>query len=139
MLTCTKCKTKKEATLVFFPPHNKKKNGFDSWCRSCRGNYRSEIRRGHYRNMGCDDETVKLLLAGGECVICGTQTQKLVIDHCHKTNKVRGVLCNECNIGLGKFKDDPILLEFAKIYLLDFIGDDEASRYLNENKEIEEL
>ena len=40
-LTCTKCKNNKDIT--FFPPHNKKKNGVDSWCRECRNNYKKEI------------------------------------------------------------------------------------------------
>ena len=118
LLACTKCKVEKEATPVYFPLHNKKKNGLDSWCRSCRGNYRSEIRRGRYRSMGCDDATIKQLLNSEQCDICNTTTSKLVIDHCHETNKVRGVLCNECNMGLGKFKDDPRLLEFAQVYLI---------------------
>ena len=51
-----------------------------------------------------------------ECVICGSN-EKLVIDHDHKTEKVRGMLCNHCNRGLGHFRDDPLLLEFAAQYL----------------------
>jgi len=130
LLTCTRCSTQKEASLEFFPPHNKKKNGLDSWCRACRGSYRSEIRRGRYREMGCDDVTLKELLASNECTICGQVTKNLVVDHCHKTNKVRGILCQECNLGLGKFKDDPQLLEFARIYLLASQGVQEAIDYI---------
>lgn len=41
------------------------------------------------------------------------------------------MLCNNCNIGLGKFKDDPQLLEFARIYLLNYSDDKhEADIYL---------
>ena len=43
--------------------------------------------------------------------------QKLSIDHCHKTGKVRGLLCKHCNHGLGKFKDDVNLLKIAIDYL----------------------
>ena len=39
------------------------------------------------------------------------------IDHCHSTGKVRGILCTNCNIGLGHFKDDVELLQQAIQYL----------------------
>lgn len=52
------------------------------------------------------------------------------VDHDHKTNEIRGILCNKCNVGLGLFMDDPDLLEFARIYLLSSRGDKEAEKYL---------
>ena len=51
-----------------------------------------------------------------KCKICNTET-KLVVDHCHKTNKVRGLLCNPCNMALGLLKDNINSLENAKTYL----------------------
>jgi hypothetical protein len=42
---------------------------------------------------------------GGVCAICGDGV-KLSVDHNHTTNKVRGLLCTSCNIGLGLFKDN---------------------------------
>ena len=126
LLVCTKCKEEKPATLVFFPPHNKKKNGLDSWCRSCRATYRSEVRRGHYRNS-ISDESLKEIIKVGICTICGENGDQ--IDHCHTTEKVRGLLCINCNTGLGKFKDDPMLLEFARMYLLASEDDPEWNFY----------
>lgn len=43
----------------------------------------------------------------GLCAICKTQPNgRLYIDHDHTTNKVRGLLCQKCNSGLGMFKDN---------------------------------
>lgn len=53
-----------------------------------------------------------------ECTICGTaQTKRLSADHCHKSGKFRGLLCPNCNVGLGFFKDDPVRLLAAIKYL----------------------
>lgn len=39
------------------------------------------------------------------------------IDHCHKTGKIRGILCGRCNVTIGYFKDDPDRLLLAAEYL----------------------
>lgn len=42
----------------------------------------------------------------GVCAICQWPSEdRLAVDHCHKTNKIRGLLCRDCNVGLGCFKD----------------------------------
>ncbi|SRR6266478_3293906 len=53
------------------------------------------------------------------CAICGSEDigRRLDIDHDHETGQVRGLLCSNCNIGLGKFKDNPELLRKAIVYL----------------------
>ena len=57
------------------------------------------------------------------CEICGSSDTKhtkqkyLNVDHCHNTGKVRGLLCHACNIGLGKFEDNPGFLLKAINYL----------------------
>jgi len=114
---CTRCKIEKLLTKEYFPLHNKTKSGFDSWCKECRSSYRSETRRGAYRSMISDKALKEIIETVKECVICGSE-EELVVDHCHKTNTIRGMLCNHCNKGLGHFRDDPDLLEFARIYLL---------------------
>lgn len=80
---CTRCKQEKELNITQFPPHNKTKSGFDSWCRTCRQRYRSEIRRGKYRNIIDDKSLKKIIKDIRNCVICGVE-EKLVVDHCHK-------------------------------------------------------
>lgn len=56
---------------------------------------------------------------GNVCAICGKPptSKRLDLDHCHTTSKIRGLLCNNCNRGLGHFKDSLELLEKAKQYL----------------------
>lgn len=60
-----------------------------------------------------------------KCKICGNlpnkegpiQNQSLHIDHCHKTDKVRGLLCHLCNRGIGLFRERIDLIENAVEYL----------------------
>lgn len=128
LLNCTRCKTEKPPTLEFFPPHNKKRNGFDSWCRACRATYRNGINRGQFRNVISDAGLLELKASTKECVICG-DTGPLVVDHDHKSGEIRGLLCNHCNRGLGHFRDNPELLEFARMYLLASVDSPEWAKY----------
>lgn len=54
---------------------------------------------------------------GGNCALCKESMLRPVLDHCHTTMEVRGLLCSRCNNGLGQFKDDPALLMLAIRYL----------------------
>ena len=65
-------------------------------------------------------------------MICGDEGP-LVVDHDHQTGKVRGMLCNHCNRGLGHFKDSPMLLEFAAQYLYASNDAPEWDAYLREH------
>lgn len=58
-------------------------------------------------------------LQGGRCAICrGLPDQKrLVVDHDHATNMLRGLLCRGCNLALGHFKDRVDVLRGALAYL----------------------
>ena len=56
--------------------------------------------------------------ADGKCEICKREPYRaLVVDHCHKTTKVRGILCEKCNQALGLMNDDIEALRAAAAYL----------------------
>lgn len=57
---------------------------------------------------------------GGVCAICkktNSTNRALAVDHDHSTNQVRGLLCSNCNMGIGMFGEDPTRLRDAATYL----------------------
>jgi len=126
---CKKCG--KEKPLEKFPRQARNKNLRVYACRTCRSSpalrnpetwYRKKA-RAKWRKLGINitwDEYEALEKAqGGRCAICGEipENQRLSVDHCHESGKIRGLLCQPCNLGLGSFKDDKELLGKAKAYL----------------------
>ena len=89
-------------------------------------NHRHRCRKVHLRSaygMTLDDFDELLESQGGGCAICGKAPvdgeprTRMVVDHCHTSGKVRGILCDLCNTAIGKFHDDPLLLEKAADYV----------------------
>ena len=74
--------------------------------------------RSRWKKQGYNPNEIEkfILEHKGGCEICG-ETKKLVLDHNHETGALRGMLCPECNFGLGKFKDNKNLLNKAINYL----------------------
>lgn len=74
---------------------------------------------------GLDETTYQELLKkqNGRCKICFISQddygKNLHVDHCHKTGKVRGLLCSLCNQGLGLFKDRYDVILRASHYLME--------------------
>ena len=70
-----------------------------------------------------DDYNKMFADQAGCCAICNTHashlTKPLCVDHCHTTGKVRGLLCGECNLAIGKLKDNVQNLKNAIKYLGD--------------------
>src|ERR1700730_9374517 len=71
-----------------------------------------------------------LALQGGVCAICEKKPKRglLCVDHCHRTGKIRGLLCAKCNCGLGFYDDDPNRMHAATAYLRAAQRDCKASR-----------
>lgn len=89
--------------------------------------HRARWRDANFRRAGMTEQQFedKAAAQGGVCILCGDPpkpgtgpaTRRLHIDHDHVTGKLRDLLCNNCNRGLGYFKDDPALLRAAAEYI----------------------
>lgn len=132
---CKTCNQTKDITL--FVKSTNTKSGYRGLCKSCSCEYyakrriekydlvRSYEKRFHRaRRLKYDynttEEYIEKLLKDqdNKCAICKLET-KLVIDHCHANGNVRGMLCTNCNTGLGHFKDNINFLKEAINYLND--------------------
>lgn len=131
---CAKCKkTKPRKSFYVSKAH---KGGIRSYCRSCGSkntkNWRASLPVKERKDMerysqlktkyGLTKEAYSNLLEKQNyvCAICfrePEEKQKLHVDHCHKTNKIRGLLCKNCNYALGYFQDNIDSLFSAVRYL----------------------
>lgn len=64
----------------------------------------------NYEFISLEWYTLQLHIQNGKCPICERTPEevgrRLVVDHCHKTGRVRGLLCHNCNTLIGGFKED---------------------------------
>lgn len=111
--TCRICKL--DLPLESFHIDNRSFNKRYDMCRSCRAHHRriARLSRTEYKAI--------LQAQNNSCAICLRSVEEvkraLDVDHDHATDKVRGLLCNKCNLGLGYFKDNLTNLDNAKWYL----------------------
>jgi hypothetical protein len=78
--------------------------------RDFRINKKYNLKRSDYNKMFKQQD--------GKCAICDQEwEQNLRVDHCHDTGNIRGLLCDSCNLGLGKFQDSIDILQSAIAYL----------------------
>ena len=74
-----------------------------------------------FYGLTVEEYNARLDSQSGACAICGTDTPqgrgRFHVDHDHKTNQVRGLLCHRCNAGMGHFADNPELMIKAVDYL----------------------
>lgn len=134
MKRCWHCKT--DLPLTAFGKLKSSKDGLNYRCKPCgvkiaqRYYTKPDEQELHQRRVarhGLSMEQFDAMLTAqlGVCAICA-QPGKLNIDHDHSCcpgsyscgKCVRGLLCDDCNRGLGIFRDDPQLLDSAKRYLV---------------------
>lgn len=141
MLTkrCRKCGEEKPVTEFY--TRKSSKDGYRNECKACHSkrykeyykqdyckeNHRKSARKHTLKQYGIDEDTYKKMHDNqqGKCLICGTpfelvstsRTKTACVDHNHKTGEVRGLLCWNCNVALGKLKEDPNIVMNAYKYL----------------------
>lgn len=73
-------------------------------------------------NLSIHERKQMIINQNNKCAICErdgeTLKKGLSVDHCHRTGKVRSLLCTHCNTGLGRYFDNPILLMKAARYII---------------------
>ncbi len=133
MKKCKKCTQTKDITQYYVAYFIQDKPIYSASCKSCQNkrssqwNSNNKLKRKNIllKNLyGISLENYFELLKkqDNKCAICSsTQNNKnktyFDVDHCHKTGKVRGLLCQSCNSGLGKFEDKIELFKRAINYL----------------------
>lgn len=134
---CACCKRRKPKGQ--FAINNQQKDGFSCYCKECQHNksaiYRKKNRervqassrqcnlKRRLKKLGLtlSEYTDMLIKQKGRCAICGISDTKYKqgfdIDHNHKTGKVRGLLCNQCNFLVGLSRESFLIINKLKQYL----------------------
>jgi hypothetical protein len=143
---CPKCKEDLPRT-EFGRRYGSAKDYSASYCKQCTLDYNADRARKHWAahpelaehrarqnrvitlrrfyGITVDDYEWLLSFQGGLCRICRTapsgRRKTLSVDHCHATDRIRGLLCDTCNRAIGLLRDDPEILRQAAAYL-DVVG-----------------
>ena len=134
MRKCTQCGViaTNEKELVKFVKQARGKHGYRNLCKECHSaseSYGSRYDADYYYdkslkslyNINIEDYNNMFKEQQGCCKICDTHQSKLkrrlYVDHCHTTNKVRGLLCQSCNTFIGFSYDSPKRLKRAIEYI----------------------
>lgn len=142
---CITCKRKK--LLKEFYKNSLNKDGYANQCKKCKVEYmkdlnsrpeskaRINVAAKRYRQSDKGKKyhkdfkfrqrygiTLKIyeqmvLSQENRCAICKEIADKLVVDHDHETGKVRALLCEPCNVGIGLFKESSVTLKAAAVYV----------------------
>lgn len=128
---CPKCGVRKERSE--YHKDSSRNDGITAYCKECklkinnrwRENNPEEMmqsqrrtRRKREYGVSREDYDHMLVEQNNKCAICFSPVgYEAAVDHNHETDKVRGLLCRNCNVGLGMFKDNIEFLKNAIAYL----------------------
>ena len=130
MKKCTKCGEEKPKSEFY--KQKTHKDGFRSQCKACTNKHGKQYRKNdeyvenrrkyilkHKHGLTSKQYNEMFEKQNGLCAICGKPEVKkwLDVDHNHKTNKIRGLLCGSCNRMLGLAKDNDQILILGALYL----------------------
>lgn len=129
--TCAKCS--RTLPITEFWRDRRQINGFNFNCKECVGKWHKDpenrkiasgqrrvryateegeriVRNNRYKTrygITLDDYERLFALQDGKCAMCGKEQKhkRLAIDHCHKTDAIRGLLCSRCNLAIGNVGD----------------------------------
>jgi hypothetical protein len=132
---CIKCNIEKDLSSSFYQ-RVRAKDGHENTCIMCRRSANALAHKNRYcpnkrryqhllKTYQIDETEYERMLTKQDfrCAICGSVTcgkstdKYFAVDHCHKTGKVRGLLCHPCNTALGSFKENVQSLRQAIDYL----------------------
>jgi len=106
--TCSKCRQSLSEDNFYKRTYKTGNVGLQSSCKECT----TKVRRKNWRphsgirlKLKLTQDEVDKILSPGACEVCGSK-ERLCIDHCHNTEKPRGLLCHKCNTALGLLGDD---------------------------------
>jgi len=125
MKKCAKCGEVKP--LSNFHKNKCRPDGVATYCCSCSVEVSRANKLKRQYALNPTDYEELLCMCDAQCMICGESASEhkertgkfLAVDHSHVTGKVRGLLCDRCNLVLGKMEDNPDLLMKAVSYLTD--------------------
>jgi len=110
-------KSKQERERIAYRNSDKRKHSALLFSRGKKGR---NLRLKRVYGISLEDYEIKLSEQNGVCDICKkacTTGKRLAVDHDHESLKVRGLLCTNCNKGLGHFKESPEIILNALEYL----------------------
>ncbi len=111
----------KEQASLYFSPDKQAIDKLKHTCKKCHAkdmrNRKHNITDEQYDFLSKSQKGLCAICKEKETVIKNGKLMPLAVDHCHKTNKIRGLLCTNCNTGIGSLKDSISMLQSAILYL----------------------
>jgi hypothetical protein len=102
-------------------PHPDQRHYAQGLCRRCYVRQQASAKYGQtlaeYERLAAAQGNVCALCGRTQRPVPGVNRVTLSVDHDHRTGRVRGLLCNDCNRGLGLLGDDPVSLRRALAYV----------------------